>query len=144
MNAICKCETYYSPITNSLLRYCPDCMYSTGGTMGNVCHNKNCKYWQCAHEKDFGKNTREAINHMQMLEPDVMEWYYGPFIFDNLWSGIEQRQQNNILKLQKTLYEDIQKKLIDLDRKLFERTQEIIRLKTNKEIYVPYLMENNI
>lgn len=79
-----------------------------------------------------------------MLEPDVMEWYYGPFIFDNLWSGIEQRQQNNILKLQKTLYEDIQKKLMDLDRKLFERTQEIIRLKTNKEIYVPYLMENNI
>ena len=79
-----------------------------------------------------------------MLEPDVMEWYYGPFIFDNLWSGIEQRQQNNILKLQKTLYEDIQKKLIDLDRKLFERTQEVIRLKTNKEIYVPYLMENNI
>ena len=134
MNVICKCETYYSPITNSLLRYCPDCI-SIGGTIGNVSHNNGCKYYNCKHQKYYGTRMRELI-----FEREVIEWYYGPFeITGFYWSKEEEKQEKIIIKFQKTLYKEIQNKLLDLDRKLFERVKNIIRSKTNRHIYVPYL-----
>tara|TARA_B100000161_G_C33410429_1_gene350790 strand:+ start:56 stop:304 length:249 start_codon:yes stop_codon:yes gene_type:complete len=75
-----------------------------------------------------------------IFEREVYEWYYGPFEISGFyWSEEEEKQEKIIIEFQKTLYKEIQNKLLDLDRKLFERVQNIIRSKTNRHIYVPYL-----
>lgn len=140
MKQICKCVTFYSPLKKSLLRYCPYCPRSTGGTTGNVCHDDKCRYLDCMHEH----NSTNLMNHCGILDEDIYEWYYGPFEHVFLWTKRERQQEINILKLQKTLYKDIQKKLLDFDKKLFERAQQLISLKTHKEIYIPRLLEYKI
>jgi hypothetical protein len=114
---ICECSIIYSPINKNLLRYCPDCDSSTGGTMGNVSHNHGCKYYNCKHQILYERQMRE------------------------LWSKKEEEQEKKIIEFQNTIYKEIQKKLLDLDRRLFERVQNVIRLKTNKYIYVNCLMK---
>tara|TARA_B100000123_G_C25577860_1_gene361343 strand:+ start:79 stop:498 length:420 start_codon:yes stop_codon:yes gene_type:complete len=139
MKPICKCVTFYSPLKKSLLRYCPNCPRSTGGTTGNVSHDHNCKHLGCLHE--YNSNL---MNHCGVMDEDIYEWYYGPFGSPFIWTRKEEQQLINILTLQKTLYKDIQKKLLDFDKKLFERAEQLISLKTKKEIYIPRLLEYNI
>ena len=133
----CECIAFYSPIKKNLLRYCPDCDKSIGGTIGNVSHNHGCKNYNCKHQRYYGTRMRELI-----FEREVYEWYYGPFEISGFyWSEEEEKQEKIIIEFQKTLYKEIKNKLLDLDRKLFERVQNVIRLKTNRHIYVPYLTE---
>lgn len=130
--------TFFSSLKKSLLRYCPHCNKSIGGTIGNVSHNNKCKYYTCMHQNYYGTRMRELL-----FEREVIEWYYGPIETTELnWSEEEEKQEKKLIAFQKTLYKEIQRKLLDLDRKLFERVEKVIRIKTNKQIYVPYLIKN--
>ena len=125
----CNCRNVFSAERNTLIRYCPNCN-SSGGQLGSVFHSHDCVHFYCVHNVDKHRNFENTERRERASTTR----------YEELWNTQEMEQQTKIIKLNSSLLEGIKKKLLEFDKKLYKRVEDIIRIKTKKEIYIPYLV----
>lgn len=125
----CNCRNVFSAERNTLIRYCPNCN-SSGGQLGSVFHSHDCVHFYCVHNLD---KHRDFTNTERRERASTTR-------YQELWDTREMEQQTKIIAFNSSLLEGIKKKLLEFDKKLYKRVQDIIRIKTKKEIYIPYLV----
>ena len=110
LNNNCVCRITYNCEFRNTIRYCHECK-SSGGSLGNVIHNVDCKYKGCNHNKDVesvGKNYWDRETHCTII---------------------------NKCRLAKTLNNDIDNVLKKFDKKLEEKVIWLILQKTGRLLF---------